>query len=134
MSTETEAALLDWENESRLVEDDIHVHMADFGRWHWSEVADEGRRLCALMFDEEFDKDSPKDSILQGVAAQSAHGVFAAVAAALGVAAEDLEYAIHVEYLDRQDDVPRPIGADALMRVIEEGRKFHERLALGLEP
>lgn len=106
MSAQTEKALLDWENEERYVSDDLHIHFTEFGRWDWPEIADEARRIYNFMLNEDVEEDSLIDGLFAAVAAQAAQGVFEAVAAAIGVNAEALQYVVAMWY-ERQDAPPQ---------------------------
>lgn len=61
---------------------------------HWVEISNEGNRVLELITGDEVGEWSPADSVITGVAAASHHGAMAAVAAALGVDADDLERAV----------------------------------------
>ena len=75
--------------------DDIHAYFTASSLRDWCEVADEARRIYNLMFadtEDEFVEDgAPIDGVWTGAAAQAAHGVWAAVADALGLNKNILE-------------------------------------------
>ena len=122
----TEKDLAEWATNDRDTGNDLHVYFEDtFGRWDWLEVYEEGVRIGNLMFDEEVEIESPRADIMAAVAAQSAQGAFAFVAACLGVDADDLMFAA-MEC--SQDDMTPPIGAEALMARCSE--KARERAAV----
>lgn len=130
MSQETEDRLKSWNAEDAFPLDDMHVHMRDFGRWYWEDAATEGRRIYNLMFNENVENDSPVDAVFQGVAAQAAHGVFAAVAAALGVSPEAVKMAMEPWY-DDQDNHPNSISHKGLVEDIQECQTLLDSQAAG---
>ena len=117
MSAETEKNLIDWANEDRDPVDDCHRHFRDFGAWDWTEVAFEGRRVWGLMFDNEIEEFSAMDAVIGGVAAQASYGAFCAVAAALGVHADDVMIA--ASYWTKKIKT-EPVGMAEFMRLIQE--------------
>lgn len=130
MSKETEDRLKSWDSESAVPLDDMTVHMNDFGRWSWYDIAEEGRRISNLMFDEDVESDSPADAVIHGVAVQAAKGVFAAVAAALGVSAQAFEMAMEPWYED-QDDHPKPMSPEKLVEEVKKCQAWLDGQAAG---
>ena len=127
MSEQTEAKLRNWARDDAVTDDDMHRHMRDFGRWDWCEIADEGRRIYGVMFGEEVESGSAVDAIIGGVSAQAADGAWAAVAAALGVDAEDVRMAV-ADWYEKQDATPPPVSPDRFMELIAEAADFHASL------
>ncbi|OSM07674.1 hypothetical protein [Magnetofaba australis] len=113
-----------WRERDDPLDDIIRHFTDDFARWDWCDVADEGRRICNLMFDLDIEKHSPFDGIFAGVAAQANHGAINAMAAALGVDGRVLYLAL-AHWSEEQDNPPQPVTFDALM---EMGRKSIEGL------
>ena len=103
-----------WASPLALQGDAVQHQMRDFGRWDWVEVAEEGRRLWNRINDQEAEQDSPVAAVLDAVAAQAAHGAFAAVAAALGVPAAALEVAV-ARWYENQDQPPVAVAVDQLI-------------------
>lgn len=103
--------------------DEIYEHFAKFGRWDYTEVSDEGRRLLAEIIDTEIEPDSPIDDVLSAMATQASDGAIAAVAAMLGVDASDLKYTV-AHWLECQDDPPPPIGVEGLQAALDETNRL----------
>ena len=83
----------------------------------WCAVADEGLRVHKWMFNEEVQQYSPLDSHISAVAAQSAHGVYAALAAALGLEVKYLQFVLAAwDELDPADPDPPPISIKEFMQ------------------
>jgi len=78
------------------IEDNIHRHFSELAASFddWLDVANEGRRLWNVMFNEKFDDWSPEDSLISGVAAAAYSLAISEVATRLGVSAFALECAI----------------------------------------
>lgn len=106
--------------------DDIHAHFMAGKLRDWCEVAEEARRIYNLMFadteDEFVEDDAPLDGVWSGAAAQAAHGVWAAVADALGLNKEILESTLEDWYF-LHGEVPPPMTMDEFM----ERYKEHEQ-------
>jgi hypothetical protein len=119
MTTDTEKALLDWDNEERDICNDLHEHFAAFGRWDYTEVADEARRVWNLMFDADIEKGSPSNGVFSACAAQASHGAFSSVAAALGVDVMALKCVVE-EWYEKQDKLPPPVSKDRFMTLLTE--------------
>ena len=123
MSKKTENALINWESDANDTGDDMHRHFQDVGYWHWGDISDEGRRIYNLMFSENVEDSSPHSAVFDGIAAQSAHGVYAAFAAALGLDSEVLEITIS-EWMENQKDLPAPVDWHEFMNRYKEDEKL----------
>lgn len=99
--------------------DDLHQYMGLWNRWNWTEVVREGRRLWNSMFKDSIEHKSPKDGLIAAVAAQSADGVFAAVAAMLDLEKNDVMDLIMPWYQD-QDKRPAPVSPETLADYIRD--------------
>lgn len=99
--------------------DDLHRYMDLWGRWNWTEVAAEGRRLWNAMFKEEIEYNSPRDGLIAAVAAQAADGVFAAFAAMLDLEKNDLMDLV-LPWYQYQDRRPEPVSPDVLADYIRD--------------
>ena len=113
--------------------DDLHQYMDAWGRWNWTEVAREGRRLWNAMFKDEIEHNSPQDGLIAAVAAQAADGVFAAVAAMLDLEKDDLMNLVMPWYHD-QDQRPAPVSPEILADYIRHTlleREPHEFILTG---
>lgn len=129
VSVESERKLLEWKNEENDVGDDLHEHFQLFDRWNWVDIAEEGRRIQNLMFDENVEIDSPYHCLLKAIAAQAYEGAYMAMAKALGIDSSDLSQAAN-HWFDMQDSTQSPIGFTGLQRLIEEAKRKrmrHER-------
>lgn len=109
------------DRQNRDTEDDLHKYMNLWDRWNWTDVATEGRRLWNAMFADEIEYRSAKDGLIAAVAAQGADGVWAAVAAMLGVDKNELMDLAFPWYHD-QDRRPEPIAADQLGDYIRDAQ------------
>ena len=144
MSKVTETLVLLWENQdSDLLSDSLVLHFKNHDRWFWRDVAEEGLRVYNMMFEENAEKCSPLDSLITNVAASAADGVFAAIAAAMGVRSSDLECAVSRWY-DDQDIATPAIGLERLRQMLPKnadpsweqvvlGRLYHERIVHGFQ-
>lgn len=105
------------------VADDIHTYFESTKLRDWCEVADDARRIYNLMFadipEEEVEDGAPLDGIWTGAAAQAAHGVWAAVADALGLNKSVLEGVMEDWYLVNKD-VPPPMTIDEFVKRYKE--------------
>lgn len=131
MSKETEAAILDWENEDRNTDDDLHCHFESTGLIYWCDVAWETRRVWNLMLREDVEADSVMDHIFHAACAQASNGVFAAMSAALGVDQRALMLVIAPWYetLNTKNSPPEPITAEQLIaRCHEQREELDERI------
>lgn len=99
--------------------DDLNRYMDLWGRWNWTEVATEGRRLWNAMFREEIEYNSAKDGVIAAVAAQAADGVFAAVAAMLDLEKDDLMDLV-LPWYQSQDNLPPPVSPETLAEYIRD--------------
>jgi hypothetical protein len=114
--TQLEKNLLDWENEDRDIFDDLFTYFEkEFGRHDCWDIADEGRRLWNLMFDECIEQQSVKDGLFKAITAHAEDCAFANVADVLGVDVNDLQCA--VEEWHTKDHLQFPVGPDELMRL-----------------
>ena len=100
--------------------DDIHSHFTATSLRDWCEVSDEARRIYNLMFadieEEIVEEYSPHAGVWAGAAAQAAHGVWTAVADALGLDKSILESALEDWYiLIDKDSLPPPMTMDEFM-------------------
>ena len=139
MSNVTEALVLHWENQdSELLFDALVLHFKNHDRWFWKEVADEGLRIYNVMSGQNAERYSALDALLANVAGSAASGVFAAIAAAMGVKSSDLECAVS-QWYDCQDVATPPIGLERLRQMLPNkaepswehvvlGRLYHERI------
>ena len=128
MSDETERALRDWPNQEMDTQSLVHEHFESVGDWDWCEIVDEARRIFPLAFDVEVEPNSAIDLMLLGVAAQSADGAFAAVAAFLGVDARALKSAVAPWY-ENQRSLPPPVGIAGIEKEIAASEEFLRSLA-----
>jgi hypothetical protein len=102
VSKVTETLVLLWEDQdSDLLSDGLVLHFKNHDRWFWRDIAAEGLHVYNMMFEENAEKHSPLDSLLSSVAAAAAHGVFSAIAAAIGVKSSDVECAVSRWYDDQ---------------------------------
>lgn len=92
---------------------DVHAHFVSSGQWHWVEVANEGKRLLEALSGQSVTDGSVIDSVIDGVAAQSRHGAYAAIAAMLGLDVRALQ-AIVLDWEENQDSLPLKITFDEL--------------------
>ena len=99
--------------------DDIHTHFESTNLRDWCDIGNEARRIYNLMFAfaEEYvvEDGSPLDGVWTGAAAQAAHGVWAAVADALGLNKRVLESVLEDWYFIN-DSVPPPMTIDEFMQ------------------
>jgi hypothetical protein len=142
VSKVTESLVSLWETQDPdLLFDGLALHFKNHGRWYWRDVADEGLRVCNMMFAADAEKHSPLDSLITNIAAAAAEGVFAAIAAAVGVKSSELECAVSRWY-DDQDIATPAIGLERLRQMLPRnadpswehvalGRLHHERIVHG---
>ena len=123
MSDETERALRDWPNQEMDTQSLVHEHFESVGDWDWCEIVDEARRIFPLAFDVEVEPNSAIDLMLLGVAAQSAYGAFAAVAASIGVDARALKNAVAPWY-ENQRSLPPSVGIAGIEKEIAASEEF----------
>ena len=85
--TKFEDRLIGWETNDDDTADTIHAHFTAMeDRFQdWGDVADEGRRLWSMMFEETIESDSPLGDVLSGIAASGFALAIRQVAARLGV-------------------------------------------------
>lgn len=89
--------------------DQLHKHFEEVHkRWDWMEVADEGVRIYGVATGAEVEDWSFIYGLINAVAAQASGGTYEAVAAALGVNAEELSLVVS-EWYENQDELPPPI-------------------------
>ena len=105
------------------VADDIHTYFESTKLRDWCEVADDARRIYNLMFadipEEEVEDGAPLDGIWTGASAQAAHGVWTAVADALGLNKSVLEGVMEDWYLVG-GGVPPPMTIDEFVKRYKE--------------
>ena len=123
--------LRDWET-SEHIGDDLHHHFSAWGRWDWCDISDEAARVYGLMFDVKIENDSPVDAIFSAAVAHANNMAYEAVAASLGVKAEDLRITVSV-WSENQDKLPPPVTATRLMELVEETRLEYLRPAIEAE-
>lgn len=107
--TEFEQRLAGWETNDDDTHDTVHLHFDALGKsfFHWGDVADEGRRLFAIMFNELIEEHSASEAILLGVAAAAYSLAIDKVASAMCVSPGSVEIALEAE---------TPQGAEAFAR------------------
>jgi hypothetical protein len=92
--------LKNWEAEdSDDVNNLLHRYFESTQLLEWCDIADEARVAYELMFDEVCEEYSPLDALITGAAAQSANGVWQAVANALGLNRHVLESTLEPWYM-----------------------------------
>jgi len=140
VSKVTETLMLLWENaDPELLSDGLALHFQNYDRRSWKEVADEGLRIYDMLLGTSAERSAGLDSLLASVAASAAEGVFAAIAAAIGVRSSALECAVSRWY-DDQDIATPAIGLERLRQMLPQnaepswehvvlGRLYHERIA-----
>ena len=95
----------------------LHRYFGATNLRDWCAVADEGLRVHKLMFNEEVQQYSPLDALISAVAAQSAHGVYAALAAALGLEVKYLQFVLASwDELEPHDPDPPAISIEEFMQ------------------
>lgn len=87
---------------------------------HWADVYREGVRVFSAMFEDgdPIEDYSPMSAVFSAVAVTSAYGAFEAVAAALGVKAEDLRAAVEKWY--EFDNAASPVGFEGLAKLLSD--------------
>lgn len=120
----TDDELRDWEN-NEDINDDLYRHFTKWGRWNWCEIADEARRIQCLIGGEDIEYDSVIDGITCAAVAHTERATCQAIAAALGVNANDL-YWVLLDWSEKQDALPPPVTAIRFMEMIEETRLMRE--------
>ena len=121
----TDNELKTWNREDLDISNALHIHFEKWGRWDWCDIAEEARRVNNLMFGEAVDEGSALDAITTAAVAHANHTAYEAMAAALGVNADDLEGTIK-EWSEYQDDLPPPVTAARLMEMIGDTKKEWE--------
>lgn len=91
----------------------LPAYFASFARWHWPEVAEEGRRLLEELLGRAVEEGSALDSVISGIAAQSSQGAYSAAAAMLGTDGRALQ-AIALGWEESQDSPAAAISFDEL--------------------
>lgn len=113
--------------------DDIHAHFNSTNLRDWCEVADEARRIYNLMFadtpDEIVEDGAPIDGIWTGAAAQAAHGVWVAVADALGLEEKILQGVMEDWYM-LHGDVPPPMTMDEFQKRYKEEEQSWKEMGI----
>jgi hypothetical protein len=142
MSQVTETLVLLWDHEDpELLADGLALHFKNHDRWYWKDVADEGLRVYDMLLGANSARSPALNSLMTSVAASAAKGVFAAIAAAIGVQSPALECAVSRWY-DGQDDASPPIGLERLRQILPSstepswehvvlGRLHHETIVHG---
>jgi hypothetical protein len=91
----------------------LTAYFASFDRWHWPEIADEGKRLLEEELDQPIEEDSTLEKVISGVAMQSSQGAYSAAAAMLGIDGRALQ-AIALAWEESQHNPPAAITFDEL--------------------
>lgn len=117
----TDADLKALNSESDIT-DDLNNHFKAWGRWEWSEIADEALRVHNVMFDEAVESDSAFNAITTAAVAHAQCMAYEAMAAALGVNASHLRITI-AEWSEYQHNLPPPVSAERLMEMIGETKQ-----------
>lgn len=142
MSQVTETLVLLWEHEDpELLTDGLALHFKNHDRWYWKDVAEEGLRIYDMLLGTGLERPPALNSLMGSVAASAAKGVFAAIAAAIGVQSSALECAVSRWY-DGQDVASPPIGLERLQQILPPcpepswehvvlGRLHHETIVHG---
>lgn len=115
----TDEELKAWETSETDINNDLHVHFAAWGRWDWCDIAEEGRRVGNVMFDECVEENSARDAVMSAAVAHADHMAYEAMAAALGVDAIDLRIVV-ADWSEKQDNLPPPVTAQRLMEMVAE--------------
>jgi len=123
--------LIEWESNRRL-DDDLHRHFEEFGRWEWAETAMEWHRVHNLMFQAPLELESPSMYLASAAVAQGHYGAVAGIAAALGVDASILAIAVAGWY-ENQDSPPAAIGFEGLRDKCEAIRRKRLQEATAVE-
>lgn len=113
--------------------DMLYSHFEAKGGLNWCDVVSEGLRVFNLMFTPNdgvgpVERDSPIDQLLCAIAAKSANSAFDAVAMALGVDPEALQYEVDDWYQIQSASKERPmaIGWERLKAEVE---RYPEKMA-----
>ena len=94
---------------------------------HWCEIANEAQHVYELMFNQELEEYSPLDALISGVAAQSADGVWHAVAEAFGLEKEYVHLTLaHYEELSPDDERIPPITVESFMAAYKKTKETWE--------
>lgn len=115
------------------ITDELYKHFeGPFGRWDWCEIGDEAQRIYQLATGKKVDDYSLLTGLFNACAAQADTGVYAAMAAMLGVNAKHLML-VNSYWSENQDELPKPITYRTLLKRIaleaEDDRIHAERMA-----
>ena len=98
-----EQSLATWDSNKDDTCDKAHCHFEELEHSFadWGDVSEEARRLYAVMFDEQYDDDSPKDALISAAVAAAYSLAILHVAKRLGV--EPIAVHIGLETCDTPD-------------------------------
>lgn len=108
-----------WDNDETDINNALHLHFQNWGRWDWCDIADEALRIHNVMFGEAAEKNSAIAAITAAAAAHASNMAYEAMAAALGFDATALRIAV-ATWSENQDNLPPPVGAARLMEMVVE--------------
>ena len=103
-------------------QDDAHVYFEQWGRWDWCDIAQEATHLIGLAIGGEVEEESQISNIVSAAVAHAHASAYAAMAAALGIDADDLRITI-ANWSEQQDKLPPPVSIGRLMEMVEETKK-----------
>ena len=72
----------------------IRSHFETLALWHWTEVADEARKMWDVLFEDVLSTDGEVMALIDGACARSYYGAIEAVASAIGAKPNDLSKAV----------------------------------------
>jgi len=120
--------LANWGDEYSNYPDLLHEHFEKTNLWDWCDVAKEGRSVFNQMFQDDVEEDSPIDCVFAAIAAQVAHGAFAAIARMLGTTPGDIER-LSAYWYENKDKTPPPLQiGDKLNKYIEDLKKYEDSI------
>ena len=105
------------------VSDELHKHFEDVhARWDWCEIGDEACRMYTEATGITIDDFSFLYGLFNAVAAQAAHGAYAATSAALGLDARELRIAT-ADWYENKDTPPSPVTFTKLKQIMAKRTK-----------
>jgi hypothetical protein len=123
--------LKNWEAEdSDDVNNLLHRYFESTQLLDWCEIADEARVAYELMFDEVCEEYSPLDALVSGAAAQAAHGVWKAVADALGLNRHVLESTLEDWYMAKLHEPRKVLTLDEFKAAYEQDYAWYKEHGL----
>ena len=133
--------LANWDDEDSNNEDMYYDHFEKSNLWDWCDIANEGRSVWNQMFQGDLEADSPIDCIFSAIAAQAAHGAFAAIAEMFGVKCDDIESIVAYWYENQNNTPPALKIGNKFNKYIKEVKTYeniaeeqHAELPIFLKP